>query len=105
LSRKILKILGRPRRGKPRPRAVSAALVAANTGRRLSKETRRKLNEAHRRRGTRPPRAGPPWSPEEDALLPGLPAAEVARQTGRTVGAAYARRRELRLPDGWRRQG
>jgi hypothetical protein len=83
---------------------VVAALVAANTGRRLSEETRRKMSEAHRRRGTRPPKAGPPWSAEEDALLRALPAAEAARRTGRTLGAAYARRRELRLPDGQRRR-
>jgi hypothetical protein len=85
----------------PRPPAaapVIAALAAANTGRRLSEETRRKMSAAHRRRGTRPPKAGRPWSAAEDALLPGLPAAEVARRTGRTLGAAYARRRDLAAP-------
>jgi hypothetical protein len=61
------------------------------------------MSEAHRRRGTRPPKAGPPWSAAEDALLPGLPAVEAARRTGRTPGAVYARRRKLRLPDGRRR--
>jgi hypothetical protein len=39
----------------------------------------------------------------EDALLRELPAAEVARRTGRTLGAAYARRRKVRLPEGRRR--
>jgi hypothetical protein len=63
------------------------------------------MSTAHRRRGTRPPNAGPPWTAQEDALLRVLPAAEVARRTGRTPGAVYARRRELRLPDGRRRQG
>jgi hypothetical protein len=68
----------------PRRTGVIAALVAANTGRRPSEEARRKLSEAHRQRGTRPTRAGRPWSSKEDAVLPGLPAAEVARRTGRT---------------------
>jgi hypothetical protein len=91
--------------GPATPPGVIAALVAANTGKLLSEETRRKLSEAHGRRGTRPPKAGPPWSATEDALLRTLPAAEVARRTGRTLSAIYMRRRELGLPDGRRRHG
>jgi len=51
------------RRGKPRPPHVIEALRAANVMRRQSEETRRKRSEAHRRRGTRPPAAGRPWTP------------------------------------------
>jgi hypothetical protein len=93
------------RRGKPRPPNVIAALVAANTGRRLSEETRRKMSEALRRCGTRPPKAGRLGLAWEGALLPDLPLAGVARRTGRTPCAVYARRRKLRLPDGRRRGG
>jgi hypothetical protein len=78
------------RRGRPSPRHVVEALRAANLGRSLSAETRRKMSEAHRRRGTRPPRAGRPWTVAEDALLTaGLSAVEVAARTRRTLGAVY----------------
>jgi hypothetical protein len=48
------------KRGRPRPAHVLEALRAANLGRPLSDETRQKLSEAHKKRGTRP--AGS-WSP------------------------------------------
>jgi hypothetical protein len=78
---------------------------AANLGRPLSEETRRKMSEAHRRLGTRPPAAGRPWTAAEDARLrAGLKGAQVAAQIGRTLAAVYIRRRQLGLPDG-RRKG
>jgi hypothetical protein len=40
------------RRGKPRPRHVIEALIKANRGRKLSADRRRKMSEAHKRRGT-----------------------------------------------------
>jgi hypothetical protein len=55
------------RRGKPRPRHVIEAMRAANLGRTHTDQTRRRMSEAHRRRGTRPPKAGRPWTAEEDA--------------------------------------
>jgi Ni/Co efflux regulator RcnB len=91
------------KRGKPRPPAVIEALAAANRGRQLSEETRQKMSEAHKRRGTRPPAAGRPWTPEEDSLLRAFPAKEVARRTGRSLTAVYNRRIDLGLPDGRRR--
>jgi hypothetical protein len=91
------------KRGKPRPRHVIAKLILTNTGRPLSAETRRKLSEAQRRRGTRPHNAGPPWTVEEDEAVRTLPPQEAARRTGRTLRAVYARRRQLGLPDGRRR--
>jgi hypothetical protein len=90
-------------RGKPRPRHVIEALREANVGRRQSEETRRRRSDAHRRRGTRPPKAGRPWTRKEDQLAKALPAAEVARRTGRTLTAVYERRRDLKVPDGRRR--
>ena len=93
------------RRGRPRPRHVIEAMRAANLGRKHTEQTRRRMSEAHRRRGTRPPAAGRPWTAAEDALLrAGLTAADAARRTGRTVAAVYKRRRQLGLPDG-RRKG
>jgi hypothetical protein len=48
--------------------------------------------------------AGPTaWTAAEDDLLRRLPPAEVARRTGRTLVAVFARRSRLRLPDGRRR--
>jgi hypothetical protein len=58
------------------------------------------MSAANRRRGTRPPKAGRPWSVREDELVRGLPAPEVARRTGRALAAVYGRRRVLGLPDG-----
>jgi hypothetical protein len=93
------------RRGKPRPRHVIEAMRAANLGRQHTDQTRRRMSEAHRRPGTRPPKAGRAWTAAEDApLTAGLPAAEVAGRTGRTLTAAYKRRGQLGLPDG-RRKG
>src|SRR5579871_4825707 len=92
--------LATARRGKPQPAHVRAAIARANRERVVSEQTRRKMSAAHRRRGTRPPKAGSPWTAEEDALIPELPAAEVALRTGRTLRAVYDRRRQFGLPDG-----
>jgi hypothetical protein len=92
------------KRGKPRPAGMMATLAAANRGRPLSDATRRKMSEAHRRRGTRPPAAGRAWSADEDELLRALPAQDVARRTGRTLTAVYNRRVDLGLPDGRRQE-
>lgn len=84
------------KRGRPRPRHVIEAVIASHRGKALTEETRRKISKTHRRKGTRPPKAGRPWSAVEDALLGALPVAEVARRTGRTVLAVYCRRQKLR---------
>ena len=88
------------KRGKPRPAEVIEAMRKANLGRLHSTETRRKMSEAHKRRGTRPPAAGRAWTPEEDALIGSLPPNEVARRTGRSLVAVGTRRRKLALPNG-----
>jgi hypothetical protein len=75
------------KRGKPRPRHVIEAMAAARTGKPHSEETRRKMSEAHKRRRTRPPKAGRPWAPEGDEPARTLPPAGVARRTGRTLEA------------------
>jgi len=51
------------RRGKPRPRHVIEAMRKANTGRKLTLEQGRKLSEAQKRRGAKPPAAGRSWAP------------------------------------------
>jgi hypothetical protein len=43
------------KRGKPRPAGLMERLHDGNRGRKASPETRRKMSEAHMRRGTRPP--------------------------------------------------
>src|SRR5207245_6648729 len=67
----------------PAPHVLEAA-HAGNRGRCPSKTTRRKMSEAHKRLGTRPPN-GRVWTAQEDLLLRSLSPREVARQTGRTL--------------------
>ena len=88
------------KRGKPRPAHVVEAIRRALQGKPLSAEARRKMSEAHRRRGTRPPKAGRPWTAAEDRLLRQLRPPEVAELTRRTLRAVYDRRRDLGPPDG-----
>jgi hypothetical protein len=83
--------------GRKHTAKMKAMLRRAKLGVKLSAAHRRKISEAARRLGTWPPNAGPPWSAEEDGLLRRLPPAEVAKRTGRTPGAVYARRRVLGL--------
>jgi hypothetical protein len=78
----------------------------ARLGKPHSEEARQKMSEAARRRGAWPPAAGEPWSSEEEEMLRTLPAAEVARCTGRTLAAVYSRRARMEVPDGrWRNGG
>jgi len=93
------------KRGVPRPRHVVDGMRKRMLGVKLSAETRRKISRTHRTRGTRPPKAGGPWSAKEDAHLKRFPAAEVVKRTGRTLTAVYMRRIALRLPDGRRSNG
>ena len=87
------------RRGRPvHPKTLAALERYHRQGH--SPATRRKMSETHRRLGTRPPKAGKPWTPEEDALVRTLRPPEAARRTGRTLEAVWSRRRVLGLPDG-----
>jgi len=86
-------------RGKPRPWHVMEPAHEARRGMRHTAETRRKMSEAHKRRGTRPPKAGRPWTPEDDELARALPPAEAARRTGRTLEAVHSRRAVLRAEE------
>jgi hypothetical protein len=90
--------------GVPRPPHVVEAVRAAHLGMKHTAEARRKMSEAQRRSGTRPPRAGRPWSAAEDLAVCALPPGEPAARTGRTLVAVWSRRRLLGLPDG-RRKG
>jgi hypothetical protein len=99
-ARRAREQLAASKRGKPRPAHVIEAVRNARLGTSHSAQTRRKIGEAHRRRGTRPPAAGRPWTAEEDALLNLLTPAEVAERTGRTLTAVWHRRQALGFPDG-----
>jgi len=88
------------KRSVPRPPGLVEKLRLFNFGRKLSAETRFKMSETHRKRGSRPPKAGRPWTLDEDSLLTQLPPKIVAERTGRTLRAVYSRRIELGLPDG-----
>jgi hypothetical protein len=88
------------KRGKPRPAHVVAAVAAAHRGTHHTPEARRKMSEARRLRRACLPKPGSPWTEQEDALVRTLAAKEVAKRTGRTLVAVWARRRQLQLPDG-----
>jgi hypothetical protein len=76
------------------------AVRQAHLGKPTSEETKAKQSAAHRARGTRPPKAVRPWTPEEDELVRTLPPDEAAERTGRTLIAVWSHRRVLGLPDG-----
>jgi hypothetical protein len=85
------------KRGRPRPRHVIEAMRQARLGMRHTEESRRKMSEAHRRRGTIVPGTRV-WTPEEDELVRTLPAEEAAARMGRSLLAVRERRRRLGLP-------
>jgi hypothetical protein len=93
--------LATPARGREeaKPPEAGAKSSAAKRGRPWgtpqSAEARAKISATHRRLGIRPPTGGPPWTPEQDALLH-LPAEEVAARTGRSVMAVRVRRAKLK---------
>ena len=86
--------------GKKRPKKVVEAMRRRLLGRKLPISVRSKMSDTHRRRGTRPPKAGRTWTAQEDQWLKTLPPVEVAKRTKRTVGAVWCRRQLLGLPDG-----
>jgi len=88
------------KRGKKRPAYVVADMRARMLGKKPSEASRRKMSEAHRLRGTRPPWLKPAWSAKEDALVRSLPAAEAAARTRRSLSAVYSRRSELGVNNG-----
>ncbi len=88
------------RRGKKRPKHVMEALRKANIGRELPEAQKRKMSEAHKRRGTIPPKAGRVWTHGEDEIVKTCSPAVAATQTGRTLQAVYGRRRKLGISKG-----
>jgi hypothetical protein len=90
-------------RGRKMDRRVVEALAAQRRGTRHQEESRRKMSETHRRRGTLVP-GTVVWTKAEDRLVRSLPAAEAARRTGRTLVAVWQRRRVLGVPDGRRKE-
>ena len=91
-------------KGKARPQHVLDALIRANTGRKPSVRSRRKMSEARRLRGTWPPAAGKPWAAWETKLLYEFSIREVMKKTGRSLYAVKSQRLKLKLPDGRRRE-
>src|SRR5258708_2109378 len=105
------RVAGRPHRrrrtaaakgGRAGPAHVDEAMRAGRKGKAQSPTTRAGRSAAHRQRGTRPPKAGRPWTEAEDALLRTMPPAEVVRRTGRTLSAVCSRRDKLGLTEGHR---
>lgn len=83
--------------GVPRSEETRARLRAANLGKTVSDEARRKMSEAQRRRGPKPFGDRLPWSAAEDQIIRTTIPSEAARLTNRSLRAVYARRRRLRL--------
>lgn len=85
-------------RGRKRPRYVGRKISKALKVRPKSEETRRRLSETHKRRGTVPVKSRDLlWSAKEDELVRTLRPIEVARKSGRSLDAVYNRRRLLKL--------
>jgi hypothetical protein len=82
-------------RGKPKPPHMMEELRRSNLGRKLSAETRRKMSEARKQRGTQPP-IGKLW---ELALLGTAPDEMVAERTERSASAVRKKRSVLGIPN------
>src|SRR5579885_999078 len=85
--------------GKPKPPHILEAMHSARRGSHHTEETRQRMSETLRRRGTLVP-GTIPWTAELDELVRTLPAEEVARRTGRSLSAVRGRRSKPRVPDG-----
>lgn len=85
-------------KGKTPPRHVIEAARRAKIGMKHTEEARRKMSEAHKRHGTRPPGSGEPWTPEEDALLGTMMDKDVAARLGVGKQAVFERRTQLDIP-------
>jgi hypothetical protein len=89
--------LAAARRGKPRPRHVVEAMAAGRRGKPHDAATRRKMSEAHRLLGTRPPALGPVAeggvtacpAPDLQDRPPGCPAARRGRAEAADPGAGW----------------
>jgi hypothetical protein len=90
------------RRGKKRPPHVIEAMRKGRAGKPHPPEVRARLSAFLRERAKVFLPNGRAWTAAEDELVRTLPAAEVARRTGRSLASVYARRRRLGLPDGRR---
>jgi hypothetical protein len=71
-------------------------------GSKHKRTSRKRMSEAQKHRGARPPWVGRAWSAEEDELCRALSPQEVSMRTGRSLGAVFFRRTQLGLPH-WRR--
>ena len=85
-------------RGKPKPPHMMEELRRSNLGRKHSAETRRKMSEAYRRHGAKPP-IGRLWEPWELTLLGTAPDEMVAERTERSASAVQKKRSVLGIPN------
>lgn len=91
------------KRGVKRSPETVVKMREGRLGVKLSPALRQKLSQVHKARRTRPPWLNPAWTAAEDELVRTVPAAEVVKQTGRSLTAVYNRRNQLKVPDGRRR--
>src|SRR5262249_62171789 len=80
------------KRGQARQAHVVEAVREAHAGTKHTEEARAKMSRAHRRRGTRPPAAGEPWTAREDEAVRTKTPTEAVKATGRALAAVYSRR-------------
>ena len=88
------------KRGRRRPRSVIRKMIQAKTGTKASDETRRKMSDSHKARGTRPPKAERAWTAEEDDAVKTMSPIKAAMRCRRTLQAIYSRRSVLGIRDG-----
>ena len=86
--------------GRKHTEKAKAKMRARKLGVKLSEATRRKISEAVKSQGRRPPLPFPEWPAADDDLCRTLPPAVVAARTGRTIKAVYSRRWVLGMHDG-----
>lgn len=72
-----------------------AAALARGRKKAMKPIAQKKAGQTRKERGYRPPAAGRPWEPWEEALLGQVPDADVVQQTGRSLTAVRCRRRVL----------
>lgn len=88
------------KRGKKRPAEFAETMRKVKTGTSHSTTSRAKMSATHTKRGTRPPKAGEPWTEEEDEAVRDLTPMQAEEVTGRSIYAIYSRRHQLGVPDG-----
>jgi hypothetical protein len=92
------------KRGMPRLRHVIEAMRKANTGRPRTAEHRARMSAAQRRRRTRPPAAGRPWTAAELAAMGTMLDRDHAERFGRCATAVALKRKKIGIVASARRR-